>query len=188
MYDLDALRGALGETRLTFHGSSYGTLLGQQYADRFPGRVRAIVLEGVFDHSLDVTSFVRTQAIAAQDSFDEFVSWCDRSADCLQHGEDVRSIWAGILARADAREYAPSTAFDIAVLPIALLNGPNWVGLSWTIAGLREGTAPAPGLPPIVPAVLCADWPVPVRDYAEYVTLVDGASTVIVSRSAGQPR
>lgn len=101
VYDLDALRRALGESRLTFHGSSYGTLLGAQYAERFPHRVRAVVLEGVFDHSLDVPSFVRSQAATLQDSFDEFVAWCDRSTDCVLHGTDVRAIWAGVLARAD---------------------------------------------------------------------------------------
>jgi pimeloyl-ACP methyl ester carboxylesterase len=48
--DLDALRAALGERTLTFHGSSYGTLLGQQYAEVFPRRIRALVLESLFDH------------------------------------------------------------------------------------------------------------------------------------------
>ncbi|MEK8108390.1 alpha/beta fold hydrolase [Micromonospora sp. M12] len=50
--DLDAVRAALGERQLTFHGSSYGTLLGQRYAELYPGRVRAMVLEAVMDHSL----------------------------------------------------------------------------------------------------------------------------------------
>jgi pimeloyl-ACP methyl ester carboxylesterase len=43
---------ALGESKLTFHGSSYGTLLGEQYAEVYPQRVRAVVLESVVDHSL----------------------------------------------------------------------------------------------------------------------------------------
>ncbi|MBQ1013689.1 alpha/beta fold hydrolase, partial [Micromonospora sp. M51] len=34
--DLDAVRAALGERQLTFHGSSYGTLLGQRYAELYP--------------------------------------------------------------------------------------------------------------------------------------------------------
>lgn len=171
-YDLDALRRALGESRLTFHGSSYGTLLGQQYAERFPHRVRAIVLEGVFDHSLDVPSFVRSQAAALQDSFDEFVAWCDRSPDCVLHGTDVRAIWADVLVRADGGEYAPSTAFDIAALPLGTLHVPNWTGLAQVIKRLNDGVAPAPRSLPVATAVFCADWPVPVYDYDEYAALV----------------
>lgn len=34
--DLDAIRAALGESRLSYYGVSYGTLIGQQYAERFP--------------------------------------------------------------------------------------------------------------------------------------------------------
>ena len=100
--DLDALRAALGLRQLTFHGSSYGTLLGQQYAERYPGRVRAIVLESVFDHSLGVRGFVRTQASALQDGFDEFVSWCAASTECVLDGVDVRAVWNDVLRRADA--------------------------------------------------------------------------------------
>ncbi|MFI6321566.1 alpha/beta hydrolase [Nonomuraea sp. NPDC050556] len=51
--DLDLLREALGEPRLTFLGKSYGTLLGALYADLFPGRVRALVLDGALDPALD---------------------------------------------------------------------------------------------------------------------------------------
>lgn len=172
VYDLEALRHALDEPRLTFHGSSYGTLLGQQYAERFPGRVRAIVLEGVFDHSLDSRSFVRTQAATLQDSFDEFVSWCDRSTDCVLHGTDVRATWNSVLARADRGEYAPSTAFDIAALPLGMLNGPNWTAFARTVQGLAGGVAPPPRSLPLTTAVFCADFPVPIRRYAEYAALV----------------
>ncbi|MFI0191092.1 alpha/beta fold hydrolase [Streptomyces sp. NPDC017082] len=43
--DVDALRAALGERKLAFHGSSYGTVLGAQYAESYPRRVRAMVLQ-----------------------------------------------------------------------------------------------------------------------------------------------
>ena len=45
--DLDALRAALGEESLTFWGMSYGTTVGRAYAQYFPDRVRALVLDGV---------------------------------------------------------------------------------------------------------------------------------------------
>jgi pimeloyl-ACP methyl ester carboxylesterase len=176
--DLDALRSALGLQKLTFHGSSYGTLLGEQYAERYPGRVRAIVLESVFDHSLDVRDFVRTQALALQDAFDEFVAWCAASIDCALHGSDVRAVWNDVLDRADKGEYAPNTAFELAILPIARLAAPDRVGLSNDIAALRDGKAPRITLPPLVSSVFCADWPAGVRDYQAYASLVRDAAAV----------
>lgn len=47
--DMDVLRRALGEDRLNYLGFSYGTYLGQVYASLFPGRFRALVLDGVVD-------------------------------------------------------------------------------------------------------------------------------------------
>jgi pimeloyl-ACP methyl ester carboxylesterase len=47
--DLDLLRQGVGDTRLTFFGASYGSYLGETYANLFPDRVRALVLDGVVD-------------------------------------------------------------------------------------------------------------------------------------------
>ena len=44
--DLNLLRRAIGERRLNYVGASYGTLLGATYANLFPDRVRAMVLDG----------------------------------------------------------------------------------------------------------------------------------------------
>ncbi|WP_260610432.1 alpha/beta hydrolase [Streptomyces sp. WAC06614] len=44
--DLDRLRQAVGDPQLTYLGISYGTFLGATYANLFPGRVRAMVLDG----------------------------------------------------------------------------------------------------------------------------------------------
>src|SRR5690606_11889323 len=49
--DLDAIRAALGERKLTYYGVSYGTLIGQLYAERYPGRIRALALDSNMDHS-----------------------------------------------------------------------------------------------------------------------------------------
>ena len=47
--DLDRVRQALGVDEITFLGYSYGTYLGAVYADLFPHRVRAAVLDGAVD-------------------------------------------------------------------------------------------------------------------------------------------
>ncbi|MFC7646799.1 alpha/beta fold hydrolase [Streptosporangium lutulentum] len=50
--DMDLLRAAVGDSRLTYLGKSYGTQLGAVYADLFPDHVRALVLDGAVDPSL----------------------------------------------------------------------------------------------------------------------------------------
>ncbi|MET9814545.1 alpha/beta hydrolase [Streptomyces sp. NPDC006355] len=184
--DLDALRAALGERKLTFHGSSYGTLLGAQYAETYPRRVRAMVLESVMDHSVPTSrDFLRSTAVTAEDSFREFVKWCDGAADCALHGRDVRTVWQGLLARAGRGELAdpvkpgtPLSSSDL-VNKIAFrkLYGADHAGLATAIAGMDASeplpaspTSPAP-LPPATP-VFCSDWHLPVRDHQEYASLV----------------
>jgi pimeloyl-ACP methyl ester carboxylesterase len=54
-HDLDYLRRLVGDPKLTFVGQSAGTFIGQTYANMFPARVRAMVLDGVIN-PIDWTS------------------------------------------------------------------------------------------------------------------------------------
>jgi pimeloyl-ACP methyl ester carboxylesterase len=47
--DLDRLRQAVGDRTLNYYGVSYGSLLGNTYANLFPGRVRSVTIDGVLD-------------------------------------------------------------------------------------------------------------------------------------------
>jgi pimeloyl-ACP methyl ester carboxylesterase len=47
--DIDRVRAALGEDKLSYLGFSYGTFLGATYASLFPHRYRALVLDGALD-------------------------------------------------------------------------------------------------------------------------------------------
>jgi pimeloyl-ACP methyl ester carboxylesterase len=47
--DMDVLRRAVGDRKLTYLGFSYGTYLGQVYANLFPDRFRALAIDGVVD-------------------------------------------------------------------------------------------------------------------------------------------
>ena len=46
---LGVLRGALGERKLNYLGYSYGTSIGQMYAQLFPTHIRTMVLDGIVD-------------------------------------------------------------------------------------------------------------------------------------------
>ncbi|GAA2509984.1 alpha/beta fold hydrolase [Winogradskya humida] len=47
--DMDVIRRAVGDSKLTFYGKSYGSYLGQVYANMFPDRFRALVVDGTID-------------------------------------------------------------------------------------------------------------------------------------------
>jgi len=71
-HDLDALRRALGDDRLSFWGISYGTVIGSTYAALFPGRVRALVLDGNVDPWIDLGG-LRHSATAPDDAIRFFL-------------------------------------------------------------------------------------------------------------------
>jgi pimeloyl-ACP methyl ester carboxylesterase len=64
--DLDWVRAALGEERISYLGYSYGTALGASYATLYPERVRALVLDGAIDPEFDLVRFTREQAVAVE--------------------------------------------------------------------------------------------------------------------------
>jgi pimeloyl-ACP methyl ester carboxylesterase len=74
--DLDRIRAALGDDKLTFLGHSYGTLLGATYAELFPTRVRALVLDGAIDPALSTSEMSLAQAQGFEASLQAFFAWC----------------------------------------------------------------------------------------------------------------
>ncbi len=74
--DLEQLRKAVGDEKLTFLGMSYGTLLGATYADLFPTHLRALVLDGVIDPSLPSFELWMAQAVGFQQQLDAFFASC----------------------------------------------------------------------------------------------------------------
>lgn len=80
--DLNDLRGLVGDQRMTYLGISYGTFLGQTYANMFPTRVRAMVLDGVVDPVVFTTSTETQLANGITDTdlvFGKFASLCQRA-------------------------------------------------------------------------------------------------------------
>jgi pimeloyl-ACP methyl ester carboxylesterase len=80
--DMDVLRGLLGDEELTYLGASYGTHIGAQYAEQFPDRVRALVLDGAVDPSQDQLSVSVEQATGFETALHSFVQDCLTRPDC----------------------------------------------------------------------------------------------------------
>ncbi|MDQ1723798.1 MAG: hypothetical protein QOG52_826 [Frankiaceae bacterium] len=92
--DMDVLRAALGDEKLTYLGKSYGTLLGAFYAEQFPTRVRALVLDGAVDPSLTGEQLNEQQAVGFETAFKSFLGYC--LANSCPLGGDAASASAGL--------------------------------------------------------------------------------------------
>ncbi|WP_153395020.1 alpha/beta hydrolase [Ornithinicoccus halotolerans] len=88
--DLDIVRAALGEEKLDYLGSSYGTYLGTTYAELFPDRVGRMVLDGAIDPTLDAVELSLGQAEGFERATRAYLEDCVESGDCPL-GEDVES-------------------------------------------------------------------------------------------------
>jgi pimeloyl-ACP methyl ester carboxylesterase len=107
--DMDLLRAGLGEQRLTFLGFSYGSMLGTTYANLFPDRVRAIVIDGVLDpiawttgaagqQNLPFSTRLRSDA-GAQQTLGEFFRLCDQAGPGCAFSGDSAARFAALRAR-----------------------------------------------------------------------------------------
>jgi pimeloyl-ACP methyl ester carboxylesterase len=105
--DLDLLRRAVGDRRLTYLGFSYGTYIGNTYANLFPGRIRALVIDGVLDPRLWSSGLqIVSDRVNTAKEFAEFLRLCDEAAaDCALSGSEGAA--ARFQALADALEKEP---------------------------------------------------------------------------------
>ena len=102
--DLDYLRGLVGDRKLTYMGLSAGTFIGQTYADMFPRRVRALVLDGVVDpgaYTQGTEAGYANQLAYSDRGFEGFLSLCESAGPdrCALAGDgEVAARVDGLLA------------------------------------------------------------------------------------------
>jgi pimeloyl-ACP methyl ester carboxylesterase len=88
--DLDRVRAALGYDRINLYGSSYGTIVAQEYLRRFPGRVRSVVLDGVVPPQLALGA---TSALDAQAALSSIFSRCVAEPACHERFGDPAAAY-----------------------------------------------------------------------------------------------
>ncbi|MFC4855291.1 alpha/beta hydrolase [Actinophytocola glycyrrhizae] len=184
--DMDAIRAALGEEKLTYVGYSYGTLMGQQYAELFPHRIRALVMDGNMDHSLRTAwEFVRSETAPVEQGFVEFADWCDTTPSCALHGADTRAVYADLKRRARAGTLTdengkPIDFHDLASSTFGVMQPGAWGDIATYFADLRDGAATRTvaalsedirNVP--YPSIWCSDWRYRVSNHADYQSLRD---------------
>jgi pimeloyl-ACP methyl ester carboxylesterase len=183
--DMDAIRAAVGDRKLTFVGYSYGSLMGQQYAEVFPHRVRALVMDGNMDHSLRTTwDFMRSETAPIEQAFVEFANWCDTTETCALYGLDTKAVYADLKARAKAGTLVdldgqPVSFYDLSNIAFATTSPQVWSLIADFFRQWRDGAGPVASdraafgevANIAYPVIWCSDWRWQVRNQAEYATL-----------------
>ncbi len=109
--DMDVLRAALGDTKLTYLGKSYGTYLGAWYAQLFPTHVRAMVLDGAVSPGESAFGMNVVQAQGFEVALRSFTADCLRLATCpLGHGGTVSAGIARLRGLLDRAARQPLTS------------------------------------------------------------------------------
>ncbi len=108
--DLDVLRAAVGDAKLNYAGVSYGSYLGVTYANLFPRRVRALVVDGVLDpiawstgrgdeaRRLPFSTRLHSEA-GAQATLNEFFRLCDAGGRACAFAGDSAHRFAALARR-----------------------------------------------------------------------------------------
>jgi pimeloyl-ACP methyl ester carboxylesterase len=148
--DLDRIRAALGDAQLTFIGHSYGTLLGATYAQMFPTRVRAMVLDAAIDPAMSTEQYVLDQAKSLEAVLDDFLASCQGSSSCPWRlaGNPTSALLALIaqsrqqpIPAANGRSAGPGEIYD--ALLSGLYSQGSWPGLASALGEAAAGNSSA---------------------------------------------
>lgn len=143
--DMDVLRVALGDTKLSYYGVSYGTYLGQMYAHLFPTHVRALALDAVVDPALSFSDWKLQRVGALETNLQAFLTYCREVASCqlAASGDPAENLY-GLMDRLDRqplvvghRKLTRSLALE-AVL-ISLYSPRSWDILQTALTAAVQG-------------------------------------------------
>jgi len=148
--DMDRIRAALGDKRLTYLGYSYGTYLGSLYADRFPTHVRAMVLDGAVDPALGAAAQQVQQAQGFERDLDLFLQSCSTDTSCSFHANgNSAAAYDALRARVGASPIPAGAAgngrtlngteFDIGVTQFLYSGRAAWSDLGHALSTADAG-------------------------------------------------
>ncbi|AJC54162.1 alpha/beta fold hydrolase [Streptomyces sp. 769] len=104
--DMDAIRAALGERKLSYYGVSYGADLGAVYTQLFPDRVDRMVVDSSTDPDTTQYELFRRAGKPLESGLDEWAAWTARHAGTYRLGRtapEVRATVQRLLDRAERR-------------------------------------------------------------------------------------
>ncbi len=168
--DLDLLRQAVGDAQLSYLGISYGTFLGATYANLFPGKVRAMVLDSNWDPEAwtnqasdaapRLTTFQRLGSDrSAASVLDQFLTLCGSAttARCAFSAGDpkaTRDKFDQLMRRLSEHPVGEWTyGGTVADVVNSLFTTEGWTDLAGRLQDLWQGRVAKPSPLPSAPAV-----------------------------------
>lgn len=147
--DLDTIRQALGEPALTAVAYSYGTKVAALYAERFPKKTRALVLDGVVDISQDDFTLRINQERGFQQSFLRFADYCEKTTSCMLTSEPNRAIqlYHALLHKLHDAPFVTRSGYEISADDVITLTRTllpwheRWPELANALRKIDAGTA-----------------------------------------------
>ncbi|GAB3426605.1 alpha/beta hydrolase [Flindersiella endophytica] len=146
--DMDEIRTALGETRISYLGYSNGTQLGAFYHELFPAHTDRFVLDSLSQYGLNSTTS-RQFARGVEDRFPDFATWAAGKNATYGLGATpsaVRAKYFELVERLDATPYSGVDGAAFRALTFGLLfNDATFEPLAQTWQAIDQGGQ----LPPI---------------------------------------
>jgi pimeloyl-ACP methyl ester carboxylesterase len=131
--DMDVMRAAVGDSKLTYLGFSYGTFLGENYAHLFPTHVRALSLDGVIDPTLGANDLLLAQVVGFERNLQAFLNDCKARTTCAygQSGDPGTKLTA-LMSRLDTTPLAVGSRKLTRALAIIGVLTPLYDPATWT--------------------------------------------------------
>ncbi|MFF2023097.1 alpha/beta hydrolase [Streptomyces sp. NPDC058171] len=107
--DMDVIRAALGERRLSFYGVSYGADLGAVYTQMFPRRTHRMVIDSATDPAATQYELFQQSGAPAEEGLDAWAAWTARRHGTYGLGRtagEVRAAVERLLHHAERRPVA----------------------------------------------------------------------------------
>ena len=149
--DMDSIRAALGEEKISYFGFSYGSELGATWATLFPDTVRAAVIDGAVDPTVDYLHQNIQQAAGFEATFTTFLAQCSAAPVCaFNNGGDADGAFDRLAAEIDATPitvHPDRTEVTQGVLATAvseaMYDQSSWPQLEQALADLQAGDGQA---------------------------------------------
>ncbi|MDT8912327.1 alpha/beta hydrolase [Amycolatopsis sp. PS_44_ISF1] len=110
--DLDSIRAALGEEKMSYYGESYGTYLGAVYTTLFPEHSDRFVLDSSLPPEGYDLDALRSQALGFQTRFPDFALFAAGEATRYGLGSTPAAVTAKYYELAGRLDHAPAQGFD----------------------------------------------------------------------------
>jgi pimeloyl-ACP methyl ester carboxylesterase len=145
--DMNSIRQALGEDKISYFGFSYGSELGATWATMFPQTVRAAVLDGAVDPHATSAEEGMAQAKGFEGQLSTFLAACSKNKACeFYNGGKSEAAFDSLLLALDAKPLVVSAdrtqvtqGVAFTAVAQAMYSDSYWPQLEKALAGAQRG-------------------------------------------------